>query len=734
MRTLSQIESSFSDPALLAGVRRFFFVGIGGAGMSAVALLLHRQGLEVRGSDAASGGDAALAGLPVVLGHQEGVLGDAEAVVVSDAIDLESATEVLEARAMGLPLFRRSQVLGFLLRDLRVIAVTGTHGKTTTTAMIGVALAGLDPLVVVGAPVRDFNGPVRFGSGEWAVVEACEAYDALRDLDPHHVVVTNLEADHLDFHGSEESLFECVRRFCARASGTVFYCGRDSGAALVAPPGAVAYGDGELLKGMDLPGEHNRLNAEAARKVAHAVGAEDPDEALRGFQGAARRLEVLGDGPVTVIDDYAHMPAEIVATLAAVREKYPSRRVIAVFQPHLYSRTAEHWASFADALASADEVVVTDIYPAREAPMPGVSSARIAERIGGHCHYVPQRRLLPRFVRKLVKDGDVLVAMGAGDISDFGREFLDESPTRVAVVYGGDSAEREVSLHTGRAIHAALLRLGFDAFLVDVSDLLLGGTSIAQFAGPRRPACAFLGVHGNRAEDGAIQGFFELLHIPYTGSDIQSSAVAMDKQLTKTILSMAGLPFPKGALIRSTDTIDLTRLPVGPWVVKPNAQGSTVGLSFVEEETELIAAIEKARHYGGDVLVEEWVRGVEISVPVLAGQALPAVEIVPLQGSYDFANKYTPGATDEICPARLSPDLTSRVQELAVKAHQILGCRGATRTDMLVRDGEPVILEVNTLPGMTPTSLLPRSAGVAGIAFDELCRRILDDVPSQITA
>jgi len=237
-----------------------------------------------------------------------------------------------------------------------------------------------------------------------------------------------------------------------------------------------------------------------------------------------------------------------------------------------------------------------------------------------------------------------------------------------------------------------------------------------------------LAVHGTNQEDGAVQGLLELLHVPYTGSGIQASAVAMDKQATKVALERAGIRVPRGQFLRSR-TEELQLQP--PVVVKPNAQGSTVGLSFVETAEELEIALDRAFAFPGGVLVEEWIRGMEISTPVLVDRALPPVEIAPISGRYDFASKYTPGATEEIVPARLRPEVLAEAQRIAMDAHRMLGCTGATRTDAMVRDPEGAaeifVLEVNTLPGMTGTSLLPNSAAAVGISFPMLCQAIVDD-------
>lgn len=741
MRTPREIETEFESRETLGDYRSFFLVGIGGASMSALALMLKDRGLAVCGSDSTASpvtAELMSAGIPVRIGHDGEGIKRGDAVILTDAIDLTASPEVRRARELGCGLFRRSQLLGWLLQGRRVIAVTGTHGKTTTTGLVSFALigAGLDPLCVEGANLPQWGGPVREGEGDWAVIEACEAYDSLRDYDPEIVLLTNLELDHEDFYADGWPQLEATLLSFVNRAKTLVYCADDDGATIIASKATcetMPYRLGDVVfPELGIFGETNRLNATGALIAAQATGADSAAlaQGLAGFTGAERRLQTIFDGEITVIDDYAHHPSEIVASIGALRSRYPGRRVLVVFQPHLYSRTAAHLRDFATSLDLADFVVMTDIYPAREAPIPGVSSARIADQLTVPSRYVPSRHLLPLQVAQLAQPGDVVVGMGAGNISEFASGFVDEwarrkRPTRVAVVYGGDSAEREVSLLSGRAVQSALVEAGYDAYLIDVSEQLLATGDLSQFIGPDRPDVAFLTVHGTHAEDGAIQGLLELLHIPYTGSGIQSSALAMDKERTKLILTTAGLPVPKGWLIREGDA--LPEQMAGPLIVKPNAQGSTVGVTFVHDPSELPAAISKALQYDNAALVEELIEGIEISVPVIGDHALPPVEIVPASGSYDFEAKYTPGATEEICPARLPVEVLERAQAYALAAHRALGCRGASRTDMIVRDGQPVILEVNTLPGMTGTSLLPNSARTAGIEFPQLCDWIVRD-------
>ncbi len=707
--------------------------------MSALAFMLRAQGHLVSGSDSTASSvtdELESAGVSVHVGHSPNGILAGDAVILTDAIDLSLSPEVRRARELGCPLFRRSQLLGFLLKDRKVIAITGTHGKTTTTGLTGAALiaAGYDPLVIVGAVIPEWGSAVRYGNGDWAVVEACEAYDSLHDLDPTIAVVTNLELDHSDFHGDYENLLDSVLRFVNRTTDSLVFCADDRGAREVSEKSVVGaklpYSE---LRGptLRLPGEHNRLNAGAALAAALQVGA-DPEKAKLGiaeFMGADRRLQVHREGPIMVIDDYAHHPTEIVASLNALRERYPDRRLIVVYQPHLYSRTQDFLEQFSEALSIADIVVITDIYPAREDPIPGISSARIAEGVSKPVHYVPSRHLLPRKVASFATPGDLVVGMGAGTIGEFVPMFLAEldraGKRRVVVLEGGDSAEREVSLLSAREIESALLAKGYDAYRLDVSDLLLRGASLAELTGNKRPDLAFLAVHGTNAEDGAIQGLLELLHIPYTGSGIQTSALAMDKDRTKTILRAHGIKLPDSVLVSTCDPGCTVPLPA---VVKPNAQGSTIGLSFVSKAEELAPAIRRAFQYGETVLVEQQIFGMEISVPVIGDRPLPAVEICPASNTYDFAAKYSVGATEEIVPARLSKEVLMKAEQIALRCHQALDCEGATRTDMMVQaDGEIYVLEINTLPGMTGTSLLPNSARAAGISFEDLVDWIAQD-------
>ncbi len=758
MRLKSEIESWFGANQRLPESGRIHFIGIGGSGMSAIVRILLHQGREVSGSDrelSPTLADLRERGAVVYVGHRAENIDGASAVIVSDAVDLDLNPETREARARGITLLRRSQALGEIVNKRKPIAITGTHGKSTTTALLTAILVseGMDPFAVAGPAVATWDGNVRLGQGDFAVVEACEAFDGFHDIDPQLVILTNVEADHLEFHGSIEDLLDSITRFCQRAQMNpgLIYCAEDRGALEVArrigsgvpygfglPPFNAAYAEGELHTEfgsvrLKVPGRHMALNAIGAATAAIQLGIT-PEAAIHSLGSAAgcqQRLEVLGEERgVLVINDYAHHPTAIKASFQALRETYPGRRLVAVHQPHTYTRTRDMRAEFVDVLATADVVVLTDICPARERPIPGISTALYVEdleALGKEVHYVPSRHLAPREVPKIVRSGDVVTAFGAGNISSFAPDFLKElrrerEPLRVAVLFGGESTEREISLLSGLMVSEALERRGYQVTVHDPNEVLLYWSDLHPLVGYSRPDIVFPVLHGPRDEDGSVQALLDLLHLPYVGSGVVASALCMDKERTKQFLSARGIRVPQGILLRRGDPLGSPQVPA---VVKPNAQGSTIGLSFVENPADLANAIEKALRYDDAVLVEEWLQGVEISVPIVGDQALPAVEIVPMDGAYDFAAKYTPGATQELVPARITSALEESARATALAVHEMLELEDYSRSDMIVRGDEIIVLEVNTIPGLTPTSLLPRSAESVGMSFDSLCEQIL---------
>lgn len=301
---------------------------------------------------------------------------------------------------------------------------------------------------------------------------------------------------------------------------------------------------------------------------------------------------------------------------------------------------------------------------------------------------------------------------------------------RIAVLMGGRSSEREISLRTGQAVHQALLRRRYDVVAIDVGDRLY------QDLKEQEIAIAFLSLHGLGGEDGLVQGFLETIGIPYTGSGVRASAVGMHKVMTKTLLAAHGIPVPSGTVIREGERPSLAKVLKKaklqlPIVVKPVSQGSTIGVTVVRRAAQWKEALALAHRYDPEAMVEGYIPGHEATVSILGtamngAKVLPAIEIVAPEGFYDFSAKYQKGKTQYLCPAPLPTKVLQRIGDLAYRSYDVLGCEGAVRVDFRITPrGQPYVLEINTVPGMTATSLLPMAAAQVGLGYDDLVERIL---------
>ena len=449
-------------------LRSAHFIGIGGAGMSGIALVLHNRGYRVTGSDLKPSRYVTLlekAGIPVAIGHRAGNLDGPDVVVISSAIPSHNV-ELLEARRRGTLVVKRAQALAWLMESGRGIAVCGTHGKTTTTSMITRVLVdtGYDPTFLVGGELNDLGSNARHGEGEFVVCEADESDGSLLLLNPEVAVLTNMELDHHSHYLHVEDVEKVFRSFtdklpphglfvyyagdprvaalakqvaCRTCSYGLESTGADYQARAVTPVGTgsrfeVWKHDAKLATvTLRVPGKHNVLDALASFATLAELGVATGRivAPLEGFSGAVRRFQLKGerDG-VTVVDDYAHHPTELAATLSAAREGAWSR-VIAVFQPHLYSRTEFLQAEFAEALLQADVAVVTDVYGAREDPMPGVSGKLIVDGIlrmrkSMPVVYLPRLSSIVEYLNRSTVPGDLVLTLGAGDVHRVGERFL----------------------------------------------------------------------------------------------------------------------------------------------------------------------------------------------------------------------------------------------------------------------------------------------------------------------
>lgn len=446
---------------------KFHFVGIGGIGMCGLAELLHNMGAIVSGSDLAENANTERLkelGVKIFKGHAAANVRDADVVVYSSAIQYTNP-EIADARARQIPLIPRAEALAEIMRIKRGIAVAGTHGKTTTTSMTSAIFleANLKPTIVVGGRFELIKSTALLGSGEWLVAEADESDGSFHKLSPEIAIITNIDSDHLDHFKTFDNLQKSFYDFALRVPfyGTTIICGDDPKVSLLFenfPKRAHFYGFDEkndiILQGengkyslfrrnyktdekaklgdfvLRVPGRHNALNATAAILAGLAAGIDFATcaKGLQRFEGVDRRFHFKGEkNGIRVYDDYGHHPTEVRAVLQAFREKYPENRLIVFFQPHRFSRTQHCWHDFTTCFHQADEVLVTDIYPAGEAPIPGVNSAKLVEEMKHEKaeYFVREAASSDKILHRL-HTGDIFITLGAGDGWKLGLEVLNK--------------------------------------------------------------------------------------------------------------------------------------------------------------------------------------------------------------------------------------------------------------------------------------------------------------------
>ena len=450
---------------MLKSARHIHFVGVGGIGMSALALLLKQQGKLVSGSDQMDSellNSLRKAGIQVFIGHSTSHAEGADLVVYSSAVKPGNPERVY-AESQSIPEIRRAELLGQIADSYEnTLAIAGTHGKTTTTGMVGQILiaAGLDPSILVGGILPDLKSNLRLGKQQHIVVEADEYDRSFLALKPTQIIVTTLEADHLDIYKDLQDVRDTFHEFISKLddAGQLVLQGDDPELLLLANRSShpvISYGLtnmpdyraidieinsftskftvvrrgkklGEII--LNMPGDHNVMNALGAGTLAHQMGIDFKHikAGLESFHGVERRFQLKGskDG-VQFVDDYAHHPSEIEATLLAARSGWVNSRIIAVFQPHLYSRTKDFAQEFAAALEIADIAILTDIYPARELPIPGVTSDLILEHGSDKIQLLPHIEDVHKFLSPKLQSNDLVITMGAGDIWKLHGLFLE---------------------------------------------------------------------------------------------------------------------------------------------------------------------------------------------------------------------------------------------------------------------------------------------------------------------
>ena len=459
----TQTNYSLTDLAKL----KIHFIGVGGAGMSGIARIMLAKGFSISGSDKSESAmltSLKALGAEIFIGHASQNLGDAQMVIISSAIN-ESNAELLAAKAKGLPIIARATALAWLMSESTSVAIAGTHGKTTTTAMLTVALqsAGLDPSFAIGGTINTAGTNAHSGTGTIFVAEADESDGSFLAYKPTGAIITNIELDHVDHFPNEDAVFAVFEQFASsiKQGGFLVACGDDAGVnnllkriqrtdlqiylygkgtsndfridkIHLAPKGSssVVSSTGRKVGELNLAvaGEHNLLNGLAAFAAASALGAAETKvlDGLANFTGTKRRFELKGEvGGVKVIDDYGHHPTEVNVTLTTAKNLAQAGRVIVIFQPHRYSRTAAFATQFSTSLALADFTYLLEVYAASEKPLPGVSSLLIAKAMNPqHVKFEPSMIEVVNEVVAMAKSGDVILTLGAGDVSSLGEPIL----------------------------------------------------------------------------------------------------------------------------------------------------------------------------------------------------------------------------------------------------------------------------------------------------------------------
>lgn len=773
------------------------FIGIGGIGMSGLAKILLNKKISVSGSDLS---ETAITktlhneGAQIFIGQNEKNIDAGMTVVYSSGIN-KNNPEYRAALEKKCSMLHRSELLQQLMSEFKALAVAGTHGKTTTTSLLTTVFheAALDPSYAVGGVVKQFGSNAGLGKGTYFIAEADESDGTFLHYHPEGAIITNISMDHMDHFGTVEVLMNSFRTFASQVKnpGFLFWCGDDERLASLKLRGnSYGFNEGNDVQGSNfrqkgwklifditfegkthsgvelaLTGKHNALNALGVFGLAVKAGV--PVDAIRRafvqFAGVMRRCEKKGEEKsILVLDDYAHHPKEINATLIAMRNAVEDRRLILLFQPHRYSRTEDCLGSYGPIFNNADMLFVTEIYGAGETPRKGIVSERIVDEVKenfrGPIHLTTRKDLIKDLLPHL-RPHDVVVTMGAGDITYAGPELLNALKTyplkkwHVGLVCGGRSMEHEVALRSAKFIYDSMNKDYYDISMFGITKdgrwsilpsfptvrALEEGTLLNESIIKEMSKCDVMipALHGPYGEDGTIQGFFDILDLAYVGCSHRASAIAMDKAVTKRIMIFNGIPtapfleVKHNQWLREPDHVkelvaEQLRYPV---YVKPVHLGSSVGVSRVADASQLASAIENAFKHDYKIIIENEIVGREIEISVFGNDHIyvfPPGEILrDGNKTYSYEAKYGNNSFETAIVADLPKHVVEEGMFLAEKAFEAIEGAGLARVDFFVdRDQKIWFNEINPIPGLTPISLYPKMCEAHGVAagplFDKL--------------
>ena len=748
---------------------KYHFIGMGGIGMSALARILLQRGAQVQGSDLSTNSmtqDLQTAGALVFSDHQASHVTSPCTVIYNTQIQKDHP-EYQAAIQQQLPLWHRSDLLADLMDGSKTLLVTGTHGKTTTSCLLAhvLSVAGMQPTYALGGVALNFNSNGDHGAGEYFVAEADESDGTFLKYPAFGAIITNLEEDHLDHWGSREALMNGFRDFALHVKRFLWWNGDDLTLGLQGKTfgfGAhsdvqikhwvqegwnlrmtLSYQGEEFSFELPLLGKHNVLNAAAVFGMAIDLGIPVAmiQTAFQTFKGVKRRMEKKGESRGAVFyDDYAHHPTEIATTLQGVRKAMGEKRLIAVFQPHRFTRLRDCWKEFLTCFMHADILFITDVYSAREKPILGVDAESFYEEIREIVPfpvYFVSRENLAQQLSSFLRPHDVMITLGAGDITDLQIEEI--SPYRVTLCQGGKSAEHEVSLRSAQRIMESMNPeyYAITSLTISKQGEWEGKTFPQVVEELLKCDLVFPVLHGPFGEDGMIQGFLETLGIPYVGADFRSCAVSMDKAWTKHIAARHGCEVARFAEFSTyaweQNSEEILKIILHqfqfPFYVKAVHLGSTFGVYRVKNRQNVIDAIENILKLDYRFLVEEEVNGRELEFGFIGNydsDVSDPAEVIRAGEIHTYENKYSSSGNPSIPKVSLPPEVLENGRRMAKTVYEAVGCTGFARIDFFLKDdGTWILNEVNPIPGCTPTSVYPEIWKAEGVPLSQVVDRLI---------